>query len=164
MRWVCSCRTGQAQYARVPFVSDLPTRSTPKASSAEARKRMQATKGRDTKPELVIRSKLHRMGFRFRVDLPLIPGSRKRADIVFPSARVAVFIDGCFWHGCPLHRSWPKQNGEFWRTKIEANIRRDMDSNAALTELGWQVIRIWEHERLDAAIERIIEAVRPTIR
>jgi DNA mismatch endonuclease (patch repair protein) len=86
---------------------------------------------------------------------------RRRADLVFPSARVAVFVDGCFWHGCPEHATWPKQNAGWWRDKIEANRRRDRDTDARLREVGWQPVRVWEHEPVEEAARRIIEVFRP---
>lgn len=82
---------------------------------------------------------------RFRVDYPL-PGLRRRGDIVFPARRVVVFVDGCFWHGCPEHGTWPRENSEWWRAKLEANIARDRDADSRLGELGWVVLRFWEHD------------------
>lgn len=113
---------------------------------------------RDTEPELALRSALHRDGFRFRVDFPI--GSRRRADVVFTRARVAVFVDGCFWHGCPEHATWPKANGDWWRTKIETNQARDRDTDRALTRAGWRVIRVWEHENPEVAASSVEAAVR----
>lgn len=132
----------------------------PKPSSIEARNRMRANRSRDTTPETELRSLLHRRGLRFRVDISPIPGVRRRADLVFPGARVAVFVDGCFWHGCPLHATWPKANADFWREKIETNRRRDEDTNRKFTEAGWTVVRVWEHEDVEAASLRIVEMVR----
>jgi DNA mismatch endonuclease (patch repair protein) len=119
---------------------------------------MQATRRRDTEPERALRSVLHRHGLRFRVDHKL-PGLRRRADIVFPRVRVAVFVDGCFWHGCPEHGTWPKANARWWREKIEANQARDQDTNRRLRELGWTIIRVWEHEEPADAARRIESAV-----
>jgi len=84
------------------------------------------------------------MGLRYRVDWT-IPGTRRRADIAFTGARVAVFVDGCFWHGCPEHATWPKRHAEWWRAKIEANRARDRDTNERLQQAGWTVLRFWEH-------------------
>src|SRR5262245_63488601 len=103
---------------------------------------MQHQRQRDTAPELAVRSLLHRTGFRFRVDYPL-PGLRRRADIAFPSRRVAVFVDGCFWHGCPEHGTWPKSNAAWWREKIEANRQRDRDTDDRLVRIDWASVRIW---------------------
>ncbi len=94
---------------------------------------------RDTKAELTLRRELHRRGLRYRVDVPAIPALRRRADVVFSRERVAVFCDGCFWHGCPDHGTWPTQNAAWWREKIETNIRRDADTNLRLEEEGWLV-------------------------
>jgi len=86
--------------------------------------------------------------------------SRRTIDITFTASRVAVFVDGCFWHGCPLHGSSPKNNSAWWRAKIDANISRDRDTDARLRVAGWTVIRVWEHEGLESATNRIVEAVR----
>src|SRR5688572_8156631 len=99
----------------------------PAASSADALRRMKATRRRDTSCELALRSIVHRLGLRYRVDLPL-PGTRRRGDLVFTTARVAVFVDGCFWHGCPRHATAPKANAAWWREKLDANRRRDRDT------------------------------------
>lgn len=120
---------------------------------------MQSTRRRDTSSELALRSLLHRRGLRYRVDYPVIPESRRRADLIFSRARVAVFVDGCFWHGCPEHASWPKANAEWWREKILANRRRDEDTDRTLADAGWQVIRVWEHESPTEAADRIQQAV-----
>ena len=116
---------------------------------------MARTPGRDNRMEKEVRSTLHTRGLRFWVHRRLIPGSQRTVDIVFPKCRLAVFIDGCFWHGCPTHRTYPKSNAKWWRNKIEENIRRDADSNKRLQELGWTVIRIWEHEGTKEAADRI---------
>lgn len=89
-----------------------------------------------------------------------VPGTRRRADLAFASARVLVFVDGCFWHGCPTHATWPKANAAWWREKIEANVRRDRDADASLRSRGWQVLRFWEHEDAAAAVCVIKRAVR----
>ena len=132
----------------------------PPASSNSAKRRMQAARRRDTAPEVRLRSILHSMGLRYRVDRSPIENLQRRADIVFGTARVAVFVDGCFWHGCPLHGTWPKENANFWRDKIETNRRRDADTERHLTEKGWMVIRIWEHDDPQAAACTIAEVVR----
>jgi len=120
---------------------------------------MQRQRRKDTAPELALRSILHRAGLRFRLDYALA-GTRRRADVVFARARVAVFVDGCFWHGCPQHGSWPKANADWWRTKIEGNIQRDRDTDNRLADEGWTVIRIWEHDDPAAAAKRIGDVVR----
>lgn len=106
---------------------------------------MQANKGRDTAPELRIRSLLHAAGLRFRVDHPLPVDRRRRADIAFTRAALYVFVDGCFWHGCPHHYVAPKTRAQFWRAKIEANMARDVDTSTRLEQAGATVLRFWEH-------------------
>jgi DNA mismatch endonuclease (patch repair protein) len=132
----------------------------PKASSDEARRRMERQKGRDTKPERSLRSALHRRGLRFRVDQSILPDTRRRADVIFPRSKVAVFVDGCFWHGCPTHRTYPRANAEWWKAKIDANVERDRDTDRRLEAKDWLVIRVWEHQDLDVAASRIAKVVR----
>ena len=132
----------------------------PAASSPDALKRMQSTKRRDTRAELAVRRELHRRGARYRVELAVLPGLRRRADVVFTRARVAVFIDGCFWHGCPIHATRPKANAGFWADKLAANRARDRDTDQRLTAAGWRVIRVWEHENPADAATRIMQLVR----
>ena len=136
-------------------------RGRPQASSPEALARMKRQRQRDTKPEIAIRSELHRRGLRFRVDRKVLHGLRRKADIVFVTASVAVFVDGCFWYGCPEHATWPKANAQWWKDKIEANRRRDADTKVRLTDAGWTVLRFWTHENpLDAAekIEKVVSS------
>lgn len=115
---------------------------------------------RDTSPEMLIRRRLHALGLRYRVDRGPIAGLRRRADIVFPARRVAVFVDGCFWHRCPEHATYPQANATWWETKLARNVERDEDTNRLLSEAGWTVVRVWEHENPDEAAERIAEIVR----
>jgi DNA mismatch endonuclease (patch repair protein) len=119
---------------------------------------MRSQRQRDTAAETALRSLLHSRGLRFRVHYAL-PNLRRRADIAFPRQRIAVFVDGCFWHGCPQHGTWPKQNADWWREKIEANRRRDADTDAKLGEQGWRVVRVWEHEATETAAVAIANAV-----
>jgi DNA mismatch endonuclease (patch repair protein) len=121
---------------------------------------MQLQASRNTRPELELRSALHRTGLRFRVHVRPLAGVRREADVVFPKARVAVFVDGCFWHGCPEHGSWPKANADWWREKIEANRRRDADTDERLRDAGWMVIRMWTHEDPVSKSAEIAEMVR----
>ncbi len=115
-------------------------------SSPEASRRMARVRQRGTDVEIELRRALHALGLRYRLQVPLSRKPRRVADIAFIGARVAVFVDGCFWHGCPLHATWPKENAGFWRAKIEANRARDADTTRRLRELGWEVIRVWSHE------------------
>ncbi len=119
---------------------------------------MQATPRRDTLCELALRSALHRLGLRYRVDWPL-PGTRRRADVAFVTPRVAVFVDGCFWHRCPQHATFPKANAEWWRDKLAGNVARDRDTDARLKRDGWRVLRFWEHEEMDKAAARVARVV-----
>ena len=135
-------------------------RRTPAPSSEAARRRMESARQRDTAPEIALRSSLHRMGLRFRVDARPIAELTRRADVLFRPARVAVFVDGCFWHGCPIHGTWPKANAGFWKAKIQENRRRDQDTDRQLAEEGWLSIRVWEHEDPDKATARIHEIVQ----
>ncbi len=124
---------------------------------------MARTGSRDTKAEIELRRILHRRGLRYRVDQPVLPGVRRRVDLVFARARVAVMVDGCFWHGCPEHATWPAHNADFWREKIESNRLRDRDTDERLDEAGWLVVRVWEHtDPLEAAdrIEALVRARR----
>ncbi len=128
---------------------------------------MRANRGRDTGPEMAVRRALHRRGLRYRVGVRPVIGLRRTADIVFPRQRVAVFIDGCFWHGCPNHATWPKANARWWRNKIETNIQRDRDTDILLRRSGWRVLRFWEHEdslRAARAIERAVGTRRRALR
>src|SRR5689334_2931854 len=120
---------------------------------------MQATAQRDTPGELVLRAAVHRAGLRFRVDWRL-PGLRRRADLAFTASRVAVFVDGCFWHGCPTHGTWPKANAAWWREKIEGNRRRDHDTDRGLKRAGWVVLRFWEHDDATIAAQAVASTLR----
>lgn len=107
---------------------------------------MAKVRQKGTDAEIALRRELHRRGLRYRVDYEVLKKPRRVADVVFPGLKIAIFVDGCFWHGCPEHASWPKQNAEFWRKKIEANRLRDADTNSRLIDIGWTVLRYWEHE------------------
>ncbi|GIX33147.1 MAG: very short patch repair endonuclease [Lysobacterales bacterium] len=128
-------------------------------SSPEASRRMARVRQRGTDVEIELRRALHALGLRYRLQVPLSRKPRRVADIVFIGARVAVFVDGCFWHGCPLHATWPKENAGFWRAKIEANRARDADTTRRLRELGWEVIRVWSHEDPTEVARRIYDRV-----
>lgn len=121
---------------------------------------MRGYRRRDTLPECSLRSELHRQGLRFRANVKPIASSRCVADILFQRRKIAVFVDGCFWHGCPSHMTWPKSNARFWRDKIEANRRRDRLVDRMLTSAGWRVLRCWEHEPAARAAVRIARVWR----
>lgn len=121
---------------------------------------MSRVRNRHTAPELAIRRELHRRGLRYRVNMSLPQIGRTRPDIVFTGPRIAVYVDGCFWHQCPEHRSFPKTNERWWRQKLDTNVRRDRVTDAMLAEAGWTVIRIWEHEDPITAADRVETIVR----
>lgn len=121
---------------------------------------MRQQASRNTSIEVALRSALHARGLRFRVHQRPLQALRREADVVFRRAKVAVFVDGCFWHGCPVHGTWPASNPEFWRTKIEGNFSRDRQTDEALRRGGWLPIRVWEHESSTSAADRVEEAVR----
>lgn len=131
---------------------------TPPASTPATRARMQRTRTRDTPGEVALRKLLHNRGYRYRIDHKL-PGLRRRGDIVFPRDRLAVFVDGCFWHACPEHATWPKTNAEWWQEKILRNVARDRDTDRRLAEAGWAVVRVWEHEAPSEAADRIVDLI-----
>lgn len=122
---------------------------------------MTANRRRDTGPELRIRSALHALGYRYRVDFRASPTVRTRVDIVFTRRRVAVFVDGCFWHGCPAHGTRPKTNSDYWLPKIDRNVSRDRATDSILTSEGWTVLRFWEHEDLASVIQRLSDVLGP---
>jgi DNA mismatch endonuclease (patch repair protein) len=137
----------------------------PPASTPGTQKSMQSNRRTDTKPEIALRSELHRRGLRFRKDMLIhFDSLSARPDVVFTKAKVAVFYDGCWWHGCSEHGMRPKRNAAFWNQKIDGTIERDRRITAALTDAGWTVIRAWEHEPITEAAERIERAIRRTHR
>lgn len=137
----------------VPTPQAVPAH--PGASSPEVSRRMSAAKRRETAPELALRAVLHRRGLRYRVSYP-VPGQRRRTiDVAFTRRRLAVFVDGCFWHGCPEHGTSPRQNSEWWRTKLAANEARDRDTDVVLASQGWRVLRAWEHEEPEKVADEV---------
>lgn len=136
-----------------------PARRTVKPSSPEASKRLAKVRQAGTSAEMRLRRVLHSRGLRYRVGVTLIRRPRRVVDIVFRPKKVAVFVDGCFWHGCPEHGTSSKSNADFWREKIETNKRRDADTDRRLLEAGWTVIRVWEHEDPELAADQICEAL-----
>lgn len=136
--------------------------SYPAAASPGRSRNMRANRRVDTKPEREIRSALHRRGFRFRKDYRLdLDTVRVRPDIVFTAKRVAVFVDGCFWHACPVHGRAPSVNEWYWSPKLQKNVERDRRADRVLAGAGWTVVRIWEHEQVDIAVERVAAALKP---
>jgi len=125
------------------------------ASSLGVARSMQSNRRRDTRPELLVRRALFANGLRFRVDFAPGRNRRRRADIVFTRTRLAIFIDGCFWHGCPVHATTPKLNADYWRPKLERNVERDRETDEELRSEGWKVARFWEHEDPEAVVEAI---------
>lgn len=123
------------------------------------RRSMQSNRSRDTGPELAIRSLLHRRGLRYRVVARPLPEVRRTADIVFTRAKVAVFVDGCFWHVCPQHYREPASNVGYWREKARRNVERDRETDALLLAAGWTVIRVWEHTDPAAAADQIAQVI-----
>lgn len=125
---------------------------------------MQANVGRATQPEKTLRSALHRTGLRFRKDARVLPGLRCKADVVFRRARVAIFVDGCFWHGCPVHFKLPATNPAWWQEKVCDNARRDADQTRQVIAAGWVVFRYWEHEIDEVTAARIARQLQRAIR
>jgi DNA mismatch endonuclease (patch repair protein) len=122
---------------------------------------MQANRRRDTVPELALRSVLHAAGYRYRCDyrIDLVSGRRVRPDIVFTRRRIAIFVDGCFWHSCPQHGVSPRTNASYWGPKLAGNRARDARNTVELGEAGWTVLRIWEHESIEDAFARVVAAL-----
>jgi DNA mismatch endonuclease (patch repair protein) len=125
---------------------------------------MRANRRTDTKPELALRHALHRLGYRYRKDyrLDLDGGRRVRPDIAFTARKVAVFVDGCFWHACPEHGSKPRANEWYWGPKLIKNVERDRINDAALILAGWTVVRLWEHLPVDEAVSTVVTALATT--
>jgi DNA mismatch endonuclease (patch repair protein) len=132
----------------------------PPASSGAVLRRMRLQPRSHTSCEFALRSALHRLGLRFRVDCRPIPNYRRRADIVFPRLQVAVFVDGCFWHGCRWHKTTPAKHREWWCVKIHRNRLRDRQTTRFLRRRGWTVIRVWEHASIGKATSRVLWGIR----
>jgi DNA mismatch endonuclease (patch repair protein) len=133
--------------------------SSPPASSAFVLQRMRTQRRWDTSPELVLRRLLWACGVRYRVNAKPLPTFRRRADLVLTRPRIAVFVDGCFWHACPLHATWPKTNAAWWRAKLRRTTLRDRDTDATLVASGWRVLRFWEHDdpiQAASSVQRLV--------
>jgi len=128
-------------------------------SSPEASQRMAKVRQSGTAAEIALRRELYKIGLRYRVGYEVLKKPRRVADVAFPGRKIAIFVDGCFWHGCPEHATWPKMNAEFWRRKIEANRQRDADTNERLRVLGWTVLRFWSHESPVEAARTVARAI-----
>lgn len=133
----------------------------PQPTSEAVSTAMRSNRRTDTHPELQLRSELHRRGLRFRKDYRIdLPTRKVRADIVFTRIRLAIFVDGCYWHQCPEHGTMPKANADYWVPKLARNVSRDKEVTGALESAGWEVIRIWEHVPAPDAARLVAEAVR----
>ena len=137
----------------------MPDSYEPWASSPVSRAVMQGNRRRDTKPEMAVRRLVHARGLRYLVDAKPIPELNRRADLVFTRTKVAVFIDGCYWHGCPEHGTTAKKNANYWGPKILRNRERDQETDRLLTEAGWTIIRVWEHEPAGVVAAEIVRTV-----
>jgi DNA mismatch endonuclease, patch repair protein len=131
----------------------------PSPSSAAVSARMSRQARKDTAAELAVRRLLHAAGLRYRVEYPVPGMARRRVDVAFTSVKVAVLIDGCFWHGCPVHATQPKSNAEWWRQKLDRNMARDLETTEHLRAAGWEVLRFWEHETPEDVALRVMTAV-----
>ena len=131
----------------------------PEASSELVRRAMQANVGRETTPEQMVRQFLRLQGFRFRTDDRPLPSLRCAADLVFRRIQLCIFIDGCFWHGCPKHFRQPAANSAWWAEKIGANRVRDRRNTRILRQAGWEVIRVWEHQLGKQMLRNLIESI-----
>jgi len=130
------------------------------ASNSRVRRVMIGNRSRDTMPEMAVRRACHALGLRYRVDHRPIASLRRRADLVFPTEQVAVFVDGCYWHGCPDHYVPSKSNTTYWSEKIKSNCERDANTDSTLHAAGWYVIRAWQHEAPDAVADRVAAVIR----
>src|SRR5262245_49782916 len=155
-----SSGSGEGSVA-IPPVVPAPRPAYPHPSTAGRSANMRANRRADTKPELALRRALHGLGYRYRKDyrIDLSDGLRVRPDIVFTASKVAVFVDGCFWHCCPEHGSQPAANTWYWEPKLRRNVDRDRAADAALDQAGWTVVRFWEHESIDVAVAHVVDVL-----
>jgi DNA mismatch endonuclease, patch repair protein len=145
---------------RRPAAGEVKVRRESWASSPRVRASMRSNRSRDTGPELALRKEIYRLGLRYRVSIRPLPGIRRTADVVFTRAKIAVFVDGCFWHGCPQHHTVALTNADYWAEKVRHNRQRDLETDEILSLSDWKVIRVWEHEDAAAAAERVAISVR----
>ena len=136
-----------------------PKVKTPKSRSIAVRNVMRANRGADTGPEMRLRSLVHKAGLRYAIDVRPEPDINRRADLVFRGAKVAVFVNGCFWHGCPKHYSAPKSNKRYWSEKVRRNRERDVETMVLLKRRGWRVLVFWEHQPARLCSERVVSIV-----
>lgn len=148
--------TTTTRIANKVILINVTSRGAAQLSNAR-RRAMQLQRGENTKPEVDLRRELYRLGLRYRLHQAIVPGTRRRVDIVFPGPKIAVDVRGCFWHGCPQHATQPKSNVEWWREKLDANRSRDRDTCERLENAGWKLIVVWEHEKPEVAALRIRE-------
>jgi len=132
---------------------------TPKSRSLAVRNVMRANRGVDTGPEIRLRSLVHKAGLRYAIDVRPEADINRRADLVFRAAKVAVFVNGCFWHGCPKHYSSPKSNKRYWSEKVRRNRARDVETRLLLKRRGWRVLVFWEHQPAQSCSERVVSVV-----
>jgi len=132
---------------------------TPKSRSVAVRNVMRANRGVDTGPEIRLRSLVHKAGLRYAIDVRPEADINRRADLVFRAAKVAVFVNGCFWHGCPKHYSSPKSNKRYWSEKVRRNRARDVETRFLLKRRGWRVLVFWEHQPAQSCSERVVSVV-----
>ena len=132
----------------------------PKSRTRAVRNVMKANRGVDTKPELRLRSQIHKSGLRYAIDVRPESDINRRADLVFRSAKVAVFVHGCFWHGCPKHYKLPKSNKKYWEQKVRRNLERDQETQRLLRKRGWKVLVFWEHQNSEACSQVVVDSVQ----
>jgi len=132
---------------------------TPKSRSVAVRNVMRANRGVDTGPEIRLRSLVHKAGLRYAIDVRPEADINRRADLVFRAAKVAVFVNGCFWHGCPKHYSSPKSNKRYWSEKVRRNRERDVETRNLLKRRGWRVLVFWEHQPAQSCSDRVVSIV-----
>jgi len=143
-------------------MADLKGRRAPAPLNATVSAQMQRMPRSSSGPEMLLRKELHRRGLRFRINSRELPG---RPDITFTAARIAVFVDGCFWHSCPEHGILPKNNRDWWRAKLARNVERDREKDSQLEQMGWAVVHVWEHEppsTVADSIEQLWRSARGT--